>query len=118
MKYKTELALVRAQNIDITNFENELEGFKAKAGDTEGLVNYGLSIEGIRLAVLIHDREGEVKFSFRSVGEFSVNALARKHFSGGGHRNAAGGSASGSLESALERFLSILPEYKDELLKN
>ena len=97
---------------------SELERFRAKAGDTEGLVNYGLSIEGIRMAVLLHDRDGEVKFSFRSVGDFSVNALARKHFNGGGHRNAAGGSSSENLEVALAKFISILPEYKNELVNN
>ncbi len=96
---------------------SELDRFKAQAGDTEGLVNYGLSIEGVKLALLMHDREGEVKLSLRSVGEFSVNAMARKHFNGGGHRNAAGGSSKESLEDTLKRFISILPEYKAELDK-
>ena len=94
---------------------SELDRFKAQAGDTEGLVNYGLSIEGVKLALLMHDREGEVKLSLRSVGEFSVNAMARKHFNGGGHRNAAGGSSKESLEDTLKRFISILPDYKAEL---
>lgn len=94
---------------------SELDRFKAQPGDTEGLVNYGLSIQGVKLALLMHDREGEVKLSLRSVGEFSVNAMARKHFNGGGHRNAAGGSSKESLEATLQRFISILPEYKEAL---
>lgn len=96
----------------------ELDRFKAQTGDTEGLVNYGLSIEGVKLAVLMHDRDGEVKMSLRSTGNFSVNEMSRKHFKGGGHRNAAGGSSSESLEETLKKLISILPEYRDELNKD
>jgi phosphoesterase RecJ-like protein len=93
----------------------ELDKFKAQTGDTEGLVNYGLSIQGVKLAVLMHDRDGEVKLSLRSTGNFSVNELSRKYFNGGGHRNAAGGSSSESLDQTLKRLISILPEYKEAL---
>lgn len=93
----------------------ELNKFGSQTGDTEGLVNYGLSIKGIRLAVLMYDRKSEIKISFRSLGSFSVNELARKHFKGGGHLNAAGGMSTDSLEATLNRFLSILPDYKKQL---
>ena len=93
----------------------ELDRFETQTGHTEGLVNLGLSVQGVRLSVLMHDREGEVKLSLRSTGSFSVNDMARKHFSGGGHRNAAGGSSKESLEKTLERFISLLPEYRKEL---
>ena len=98
--------------------KEELDRYEAQTGDTEGLVNLGLSVDGVRLSVLMHDREGDVKLSFRSTGGFSVNDLARKYFSGGGHRNAAGGSSKESLQKTLERFVALLPEYQNELTKN
>ncbi|HEY5691886.1 MAG TPA: bifunctional oligoribonuclease/PAP phosphatase NrnA [Cyclobacteriaceae bacterium] len=94
---------------------DELKQFNIKTGDTEGLVNYGLSIEGIRLSVFMYDRKEEIKLSFRSLGNFPANEIARKYFEGGGHRNAAGGSSKQSLEATLKKFLSILPEYKTQL---
>lgn len=95
--------------------EAELKRFDSQTGDTEGLVNYGLSIEGIVLAALIIQRDGAVRLSFRSVGSFSVNDLSRKYFEGGGHKNAAGGKSDVSLEETVDKFLSLLPLYKDQL---
>lgn len=100
----------------ITLSREELSRFGSQTGDTEGFVNFGLSIRGIRLSVLIYERANEIKLSFRSVGNFSVNDLARKHFSGGGHRNAAGGSSATTVEDTLQKFLDLLPEYRQELL--
>ena len=94
---------------------DELKRFGSQTGDTEGLVNYGLSIKGIRLSVLISDRKENIKLSLRSLGDFSVNELARTHFSGGGHRNAAGGQSSLTLEQTVKKFLDVLPHYKDQL---
>lgn len=99
----------------MTLSDHELKRFEVQTGDTEGLVNYGLSIKNVRLSVLMYDRKEEIKISFRSLGDFSVNELARKHFEGGGHRNASGGSSKLSLEDTLHRFLSVLPEYKEKL---
>jgi phosphoesterase RecJ-like protein len=99
----------------MTLAEHELKRFEVQTGDTEGLVNYGLSIKNVRLSVLMYDRKEEIKISFRSLGDFSVNELARKHFDGGGHKNASGGSSKLSLEDTLNRFLSVLPEYKEKL---
>ncbi|MBT1690026.1 DHH family phosphoesterase [Dawidia soli] len=93
----------------------DLKKFSSQTGDTEGLVNYGLSIKGIRLSVMISDRRDNIKLSFRSLGSFSVNDLARKHFEGGGHRNAAGGQTNLTLDQTLQKFLDLLPAYKDEL---
>ena len=95
----------------------ELKRFSSQTGDTEGLVNYGLSIKGIKLSVLLSDRKENIKLSFRSLGTFSVNDLARAHFDGGGHRNAAGGQTNLTLEETLKKFLALLPQYKDELLQ-
>jgi phosphoesterase RecJ-like protein len=96
----------------------ELKKFGSQTGDTEGFVNYGLSIKGIRLSVMIYERKDNVKLSFRSLGNFSVNQLARKHFEGGGHKNASGGSSNLSLDQTLQKFLDILPEYKNQLNAN
>jgi bifunctional oligoribonuclease and PAP phosphatase NrnA len=96
---------------------DELKRYGAQTGDTEGLVNYGLSIKGIKISVMMYDRKDEIKLSFRSLGDFSVNDMARKHFNGGGHRNASGATSKVSLEETLNKFLSILPEYKSELNK-
>jgi bifunctional oligoribonuclease and PAP phosphatase NrnA len=100
----------------ITLSTEELKKFGSQTGDTEGLVNYGLSIKGIKLSVLISDRKENIKLSFRSLGEFSVNELARKHFEGGGHRNAAGGQTNLTLDETVKKFLDLLPQYKDQLL--
>ncbi len=94
---------------------DELRQFGSQTGDTEGLVNYGLSVEGIKMSVLMYDRRENIKLSFRSLGDFSVNDFARKHFEGGGHRNAAGGTSYLSLDETLKKFLSLLPLYKDDL---
>jgi len=101
----------------MTLSQDELRQFGAQTGDTEGLVNYGLSIKGVKLAVLMYDRKEEIKLSFRSLEDFSVNEMARKYFDGGGHKNASGGTTKLSLEQTLKKFLEILPEYKEQLQK-
>lgn len=95
----------------------DLKKFSSQTGDTEGLVNYGLSIKGVRLAVLISERRDNVKLSFRSLGNFSVNDFARKHFEGGGHKNAAGGQTTLSFDETVKTFLDLLPTYKKQLLE-
>lgn len=97
--------------------EEDLEKFNYRTGDSEGLVNYALSLKGVVFAALITETDGAVKCSFRSVGDFNVNEYAKKYFNGGGHKNAAGGRIEGSLESALSKFENSLSEYKEELIK-
>jgi len=99
----------------MTLTSDELKQFGSQTGDTEGLVNYGLSIKGVKLSVLMYDRKDEIKLSFRSLADFSANEVARTHFEGGGHKNASGGQSKLSLEETLQKFLSILPEYKEKL---
>lgn len=94
----------------------ELKRYNYKKGDTEGIVNYALSIGGIRFAAFFVERDGIVKTSFRSKGSFDVNKFARAHFSGGGHVNAAGGMTELPLAQAVEKFTALLPEYKKQLL--
>lgn len=96
---------------------SELKQYHSQTGDTEGLVNYALSIEGICFATIIIERDDMVKLSFRSSGDFSVNEFAQKHFEGGGHKNAAGGKSSLSLRDTVEKFLNLLPLYQNQLNK-
>jgi phosphoesterase RecJ-like protein len=101
----------------ITLSQEELNRYNFQKGDTEGLVNYGLSVKGIFLAaIFIEDKEQEIiKISFRSKGSFSVNQFSRNHFNGGGHDNAAGGKSLASLEETVKIFSELLPSYKKQL---
>lgn len=92
----------------------ELDRFDYKKGDTEGLVNTALGVEGVKVAAFFADKDGQVKISFRSKGSIPVNKIAMDHFMGGGHVNAAGGTANESIEAAVERFKSLVPEYFGE----
>lgn len=92
----------------------DFERFNIKNSDTEGLVNYALSIKGIVMATIIIEREEEIKLSFRSVGHYAVNTFAQQHFSGGGHKNASGGSSDDSLEGTLSKFESLIVDYKEK----
>lgn len=101
----------------ITLSQDELNAANFRKGDTEGFVNYGLSIKNIIFAVIFieHKQEGIIKISLRSEGDFSVNEFSRQHFGGGGHNNAAGGKSDLSLMDTVEKFISILPSYKNTL---
>ncbi|MBO4568174.1 MAG: bifunctional oligoribonuclease/PAP phosphatase NrnA [Bacteroidales bacterium] len=95
----------------------DLESFNYQVGDTEGVVNFPLMIDGIVMSVLITERQGVIRFSFRSKGDFSVHELAREHFNGGGHTNAAGGTLECSIDEAIKKFVDVLPQYKALLNK-
>lgn len=92
--------------------EEELEQFDYKNGDTEGLVNVGLSIEGITRSIFLKESFGLIKISFRSKGTNNpINTFASTYFSGGGHANAAGGKWEGTMEEAIKRIKEMLPEF-------
>ncbi len=97
--------------------DEDLKRFDYKKGDTEGIVNYALSVRGIRFSAFFSEKDGSIKISFRSKGKFDVNKFARAHFNGGGHVNAAGGISKLSLQQTVENFLNALPQYKTELNK-
>ena len=101
--------------ITLTNKELDFHGFKK--GDTEGLVNYGLSLKGAKLAAIFieHKQEGIIKISFRSKGSFNVNKFARNHFNGGGHNNASGGRSNLNLKDTITKFTDLLTKYKSQL---
>ncbi len=101
----------------ITLTEQELKRYRSKSGDTEGMVNYALSVEGVVAAAILIDRGEEIRMSFRSIGDFSVRELTSRHFNGGGHKNAAGGRSRLSLADTEEWLLSILPQYQHQLLE-
>ena len=101
----------------ITLTNEEKNRFDFQKGDTEGVVNYALSLKGIIFAaIFIEDKEqGIIKISFRSKGDFSVNKFSRNHFSGGGHDNAAGGKSEESMQETITNFTSLLSEYQSDL---
>ncbi|GMN09360.1 bifunctional oligoribonuclease/PAP phosphatase NrnA [Croceitalea sp. MTPC9] len=101
----------------ITLSQEELDKHSYSKGDTEGFVNYGLTLEGINFAAIFieNKEEGIIKISFRSIGDFSVNEFARNHFNGGGHTNAAGGRSELSIPETTKYFESLLENYKTQL---
>ena len=98
----------------ITMTQKELDDHSFQKGDTEGFVNYGLSLDGIIFAIIFIENkaDGIIKMSLRSKGDFSVNDVARTHYEGGGHINAAGGKSDLNMEDTIAQFISILPDYK------
>ncbi len=104
-EYKTSYIKLSQQE------QNEL---KVKKGDTEGIVNYGLTIKNIDFTAFFTEvtEEKIIKISFRSQGDFDVNQFARNHFNGGGHKNAAGGKSFDSLEGTITKFIAILAVEK------
>jgi bifunctional oligoribonuclease and PAP phosphatase NrnA len=95
--------------------KTDLLKYGIKTGDTEGLVNYPLSIQGIKLAALVIDRDEERKWSFRSKGNFDCNTFARKYFNGGGHFSASGGRDNDSLGETVKKFKKIMEENQSLL---
>ncbi|MCD6012273.1 MAG: family phosphoesterase [Flavipsychrobacter sp.] len=94
----------------ITLSRKDMNLFNVQNGDTEGLVNYPLSIKGIKFATLITERSDEIKMSFRSKGNFDVSNFARLYFDGGGHFNASGGRTKTSLTETVTYFKKILTD--------
>ncbi|HLO92177.1 MAG TPA: bifunctional oligoribonuclease/PAP phosphatase NrnA [Lentimicrobium sp.] len=90
----------------------DLEKFSFQPGDTEGVVNYALSIKNVSFAALFTQKKSCIRISFRSKADFSVNEFARKHYGGGGHLNAAGGDSYQPMAETLEAFEQLLPQYK------
>lgn len=94
----------------ITLSQKELDEFHYQKGDTEGIVNYGLSIKGIHFSAIFieHRDENIIKISLRSQGNFDVNQFARQHFNGGGHINAAGGKSYESMKATINKFEELI----------
>jgi phosphoesterase RecJ-like protein len=95
--------------------KKDYEIFNIQRGDTEGIVNYLLTMRDVRLAALIHNQPTVVKLSLRSKGDLDVQEICKKHFNGGGHKNAAGAYSHDSLKGTIEKFRALLPEYAAQL---
>ena len=109
--YALNELLVVNEEMRVAHFaisEEVFNKYQLKKGDTEGLVNYALSIDGVVAAALFKEVEGEIKISFRSFGDIEVNKFAEKYFDGGGHKNAAGGHTYDSLEKTLNKFRELV----------
>jgi phosphoesterase RecJ-like protein len=97
--------------------QQSLNKYNFKKGDTEGFVNYGLTIKGVKFAAIFIENEADkiIKISLRSKGNFNVNEFSRDNFNGGGHINAAGGYSKEKLEDTVSKFKNLLPKYKTKL---
>jgi phosphoesterase RecJ-like protein len=95
--------------------KKDLKKYQSQTGDTEGLVNYALSLEGIKVAALFSEREDGIKISFRSCTDVAVNKFAAAYFNGGGHKNAAGGKSELGLKETVQLFESLIEEHQEEL---
>ena len=104
---------MRTAYISLTR--EELERFNHAKGDTEGFVNYPFSVSGIRVSALFLEKQDHIKISFRSKGDFPINAFAEKFFNGGGHENAAGGESYEPLEKTLQKFENLIGQYSEEI---
>ena len=108
----------RTAYITLSDEEKSMHGFKK--GDTEGVVNYALSLDDVVFAaIFIEDIElGIIKISLRSKGSFSVNTFARKYFDGGGHDNAAGGRSELNLSDTVDRFIELVQNHQQEIISS
>ena len=95
----------------ITDKDQKVNDFKK--GDSEGFVNFGLSVADILCSVLFIEKkdEGLIKISFRSKGDFKVNIFASKYFNGGGHEHASGGISKLSLKETEKKFITDITQY-------
>jgi phosphoesterase RecJ-like protein len=101
--YELNTALIYVSKMELLRYE-------IKTGDTEGLVNYPLTIQGIKLVGCVIDRDEERKWSFRSKGDFDCNAFAKKYFNGGGHFSASGGNDQAPLQETIQKFKKAIKE--------
>lgn len=113
-----KMELIREFNTGIIALSHEDHTkYDIQRGDIEGIVNYILKMPEIKFAIIVSERKNEVKLSLRSRGNFSVQEFASKHFNGGGHKNASGGSTHLNFAATIQKIKDLLPKYKEELLK-
>ncbi len=98
--------------------KEELDKYNYQAGDTEGLVNYALSIEGVKAAVLLTHKKDKIRLSFRSKAQFAINGIASKNFDGGGHLNAAGGNSLLSMDETIIKLKQVMSLHTADFSNN
>jgi phosphoesterase RecJ-like protein len=107
-----KLEIISNSNVAYISLSSEeLKKYDYTKGDTEGLVNIALGINGIKMAVFFKEDDGYVKISFRAKGSTYVNILAKENFEGGGHIYAAGGKFDGKLADAIQKFVTVVDNY-------
>jgi phosphoesterase RecJ-like protein len=84
-----------------------------KDGDTEGFVNYGISLKDIVFTAFFIERDKRIRISFRSKGDFDVNQFAKTYFKGGGHKNASAAYHYDTLENAIKYFEEIIHKHPE-----
>ena len=115
--YKKMEILPNLHTAIISLEQDELQKFNYQKGDTEGFVNLPLSIKDVKISILIMNKEGSIKLSFRSKGDIAINQIAQKYFNGGGHKNAAGAESSLSMEETIKKLKTALSENINTLIQ-
>jgi bifunctional oligoribonuclease and PAP phosphatase NrnA len=106
------MELIQPQQVGLIALtEEDAKQFEIGQGDTEGMVNYPLGIQGIVMSAFMTPKDGEVRISFRSKGQVDVNAFSRAYFEGGGHFNAAGGKSNLTVAATVEKFKQAIQEF-------
>lgn len=114
--YNTMEIIPEYQTAVVTLSKDDYSRFDIRRGDTEGVVNFLLKMKDIKIAAFIHEQPTIVKLSLRSKGDIDVQEIAKKHFRGGGHKNAAGGASFHGLNVTVRRFKEALEQNKEQLL--
>lgn len=94
--------------------ESEMRRFQFQQGDSEGFVNYALTIKKVKMSAMFLEHRKFIRISLRSRGDVDVNLFARKYFNGGGHRNAAGGKSYLSMDETLALYTRAVREFAEE----
>ncbi len=94
--------------------EHEMRRFQFQQGDSEGFVNYALTIKKVKMSAMFLAHRKFIRISLRSRGDVDVNLFARKYFNGGGHRNAAGGKSFLTMEETIQHYIRSVEEFAAE----
>ena len=94
--------------------EHEMRRFGFQQGDSEGFVNYALTIKKMKMSAMFLAHRKFIRVSLRSRGDVDVNLFARKYFNGGGHKNAAGGKSYDTMEETIARYVRSVREFAEE----
>lgn len=94
--------------------ENEMRRFQFQQGDSEGFVNYALTIKKMKMSAMFLAHRKFIRVSLRSRGDVDVNLFARKYFEGGGHKNAAGGKSFVSMPETIAHYIRSVQEFAEE----